>query len=100
MEQIARNLTDCEDGFLNGQTHLLHDRDGKFTDGFIKRLEDSGVKCEKLPPRSPNCNAYIERFMLSINDARDWYSLQCTGWADSGRSRGYRSFASALWQAV
>jgi putative transposase len=66
MEQVARNLTDCEDGFLNGQTHLLHDRDDKFSPGFLKRLKDSGIDPVKLPPRAPNCNAHIERFMLTI----------------------------------
>ena len=31
MKQIARNLTDCEAGFLNGSRHLIHDRDPLFT---------------------------------------------------------------------
>ncbi len=34
MKQIARNLTDCEDGFLNGKRYLLMDRDGKFCPAF------------------------------------------------------------------
>jgi transposase InsO family protein len=66
MEQIARNLTNDGDGFLQGQTHLLHDRDDKFSPGFLQRLKDSGVEPIKLPPKSPNCNAYVERFMRTI----------------------------------
>ena len=66
MQQMARNLTDCEDGFLNGKRYLLMDRDTKFTAAFRQTLEDAGTACVLLPPRSPNCNAHIERFMRSI----------------------------------
>jgi len=40
MKQIARNLTDCEDGFLNGKRFLIMDRDKKFSEAFRKILED------------------------------------------------------------
>lgn len=66
MEQVARNLTDCKDGFVNGKKYLIMDRDTKFTKGFRCRLKESGVKCLRLPPRSPNMSAHIERFMRSI----------------------------------
>ena len=66
MKQIARNLTDAEDGFLNGARYLIHDRDPLFTDAFRELLELSGVKTVKLPARSPDLNAYAERFVLSI----------------------------------
>ncbi len=66
MKQIARNLTDAGDGFLNGARYLIHDRDPLFTDAFRERLKLSGVKTVKLPARSPDLNAYAERFVLSI----------------------------------
>jgi putative transposase len=66
MSQIARNLTDCEDGFLNGSSYLIHDRDPLFTRSFREVLESSGIKTVKLPARSPNLNAYAERFVRSI----------------------------------
>jgi transposase InsO family protein len=66
MKQIARNLTDAEDGFLNGARYLIHDRDPLFTDAFRGLLKLSGVKTVKLPARSPDLNAYAERFVLSI----------------------------------
>ncbi len=66
MGQIARNLTDGEDGFLLRSRHLIHDRDPLFTKGFQEILESSGVRCVKLPRRSPNLNAYAERFVRSI----------------------------------
>ena len=66
MKQIARNLTDAEDGFLNGVRYLIHDRDPLFTDAFRELLKLSGVKTVKLPAHSPDLNAYAERFVLSI----------------------------------
>ena len=68
MKQIARNLTDVEDGFLNGKRYLIMDRDTKFTDAFRKILKDEGVESVRLPPRSPNLNPHLERFMKSLKD--------------------------------
>jgi putative transposase len=66
MEQIARNLTDGFDGFLKGYRFLIHDRDPLFTAEFKKILADSGVDHVQLPKRSPNLNAFAERFVKSI----------------------------------
>jgi putative transposase len=66
MKQIAKNLTACDDGFLNGKKYLLMDRDTKFTAEFRRIIEEQGTECVLLPPKSPNCNSQIERFMLSI----------------------------------
>jgi len=66
MTQIARNLTDFEDGFLRGARFLIHDRDPLFTKEFRRTLKESGVRPVKLPSRSPNRNAYAERFVRSI----------------------------------
>ena len=69
MSQIARNLTDTEDGILIGKRYLIHDRDPLFTAEFLKMITDAGVKSVKLPPRSPNLNAYAERFVRSIKES-------------------------------
>ena len=66
MKQIARNLTDAEDGFLLGMRYLILDRDPLYTAEFRKMLKDSGVEAVRLPARSPNLNAYAETFVLSI----------------------------------
>jgi len=66
MKQIARNLTDCDEGFLNGSHRLIHDRAPLFTRSFRAILKSSGVETVKLPARSPNLNAYAERFVHSI----------------------------------
>ncbi len=68
MTQIARNLTDTFDGFLNNTTHLIHDRDTKYSAKFCKVLEDTGISMVRLPRRSPNLNAYAERFVRSIKE--------------------------------
>jgi putative transposase len=68
MQQCARQLTDPFDGFLLGKRYLLHDRDTKFTRAFDALLKDSGVNPIVLPARSPNLNAYCERFVRSIKE--------------------------------
>src|SRR5258708_17565460 len=68
MQQCARQLTDPCDGFLLGKRYLLHDRDTKFTQAFDALLQARGVEPIALPPRSPNLNAYCERFVRSINE--------------------------------
>ncbi len=67
MLQIAKLLTDCEDGFLNGKRFLIHDRDPLYTtEGFHNILKISGITTIKLPPRSPDLNPYAERFVKSV----------------------------------
>jgi putative transposase len=66
MAQIARNLTDSGDGFLCDARYLIHDRDPMFTRQFIVILKAAGVETVKLPPRSPNLNAYAERWVRTI----------------------------------
>ncbi len=47
-------------------THLLKDGDTKFTEGFDEVFKTEGIKVKRLPYRSPNLNAYAERFIQSI----------------------------------
>ena len=68
MEQIARNVTDCESGFLKDKKYLIHDRDTLFTKEFTAILSSSDIECIKLPPKSPNLNAYAERFVRTIKE--------------------------------
>ncbi len=51
--QIARNLTDCVDGFLRKKRFLILDRDGKFSDAFRGVLEDHGIEMVLCPARAP-----------------------------------------------
>jgi putative transposase len=66
MEQIARNLVDAVDGLLLGKRYVLADRDPLYTEGFREFLKKRGVKVLRLPAKSPNPNAFAERFVLSI----------------------------------
>jgi Integrase core domain len=66
MTQIARNLTEYFDGFLRGKRYLILDRDPLYTRVFRSTLAASGVKVVRLPSRSPNLNAFSERFVLSV----------------------------------
>jgi transposase InsO family protein len=68
MAQMARNLTMVGWGFLGGRWLLLHDRDGKFTAHFKAILESVGVHGLALPKRSPNLNAFMERWVRSVKE--------------------------------
>ncbi len=68
MQQMARNLTEVEDGFLKGKRYVLMDRDRKFSDKFREILKSEGVEAVPLPPKSPNLNAQLERFHRSLKE--------------------------------
>ena len=66
MMQIGRNITDAQNGMLHGKRKLIVDRDTKYVREFRELLAGSGTTIIRLPPRSPNLNAYAERFVRSI----------------------------------
>jgi len=66
MLQIARNACDVDDGVLSGGRKLLIDRDAKYSGDWRAFLKEQGVEVIRLPPKSPNLNAYAERFVRSI----------------------------------
>ncbi len=68
MMQMARNVTMDEWGFLESCRYLIHDRDTKFTDSFRAIIRSGHVKPLKLPARSPNLNAYAERWVRSVKE--------------------------------
>jgi putative transposase len=68
MLQMARNLTDCGGGALQGKQYLIIDRDTKYSEQFRRMIRDNGTKVIRLPPMSPNLNAYAERFVRSIKE--------------------------------
>jgi putative transposase len=68
MKQMARNVTQTGDGFLNGCRYLLHDRDTKFSAAFCEILRSAGIQPIALPPRSPNLNAHLERWNRSVKE--------------------------------
>jgi transposase InsO family protein len=68
-------LVTCIAGWMNqhqhdfkGKRYLIHDRDPLYTHQFLNMLTDVGIESIKLPPRSPNLNAYAERFVKTIKE--------------------------------
>jgi putative transposase len=68
MRQIARNVTMADWGFVQPGQYLIHDRDGKFCPAFQRLIDDAGITRVLLPPRSPNLNAYAERWVRSVKE--------------------------------
>ena len=68
MKQIGRNVTDAFDGFLSDVRYVILDRDPLYTDAFQNLLKQAGVNVVRLPPRSPNLNAFAERFVRTIKE--------------------------------
>jgi transposase InsO family protein len=61
----------CDDGrfwFSDQPQVLLHDRDSKYCSSFGQVIEAGSVKILALPPRSPNLNAYAERWVRSVKE--------------------------------
>jgi hypothetical protein len=68
MTQVARNVMMEAWGFLAPGQYLIHDRDTKFCAAFQQIIADAGVERVVLPPRSPNLNAYAERWVRSVKE--------------------------------
>lgn len=47
-------------------TWVMHDADTKFTRQFDEILKNEGLKVKRHTPASPNLNAYVERFIQTI----------------------------------
>jgi transposase InsO family protein len=53
---------------LSPGQYLIHDRDGTYCPAFQHVIDEAGVKLVPLPPRSPNLNAYAERWVRSVKE--------------------------------
>jgi transposase InsO family protein len=68
MMQMARNVTMAEWGFPSAGQYLIHDRDGKYCPAFQQIIDAARITRIPLPARSPNLNAYAERWVRSIKE--------------------------------
>ncbi len=66
MVQMARRAVDAMDGALLPVRFVLHDRDAKFCTSFRAMLRSAGLQPIMLPARSPNLNAFAERWVRTI----------------------------------
>lgn len=89
MMQAARGLTNFEDGFLNGQQYVLMDRDDKFREAFRSILEQAGKTLVRLPPRSPNLDAHLERYMRGTSEE---YLKRMTFFGESSLRNAVREY--------
>ena len=66
VQQQGRNaLMWLEDEGIDA-THLLHDRDKKFTKAFDQLMKISGIQIVRSPIQAPNANAFAEAWIASI----------------------------------
>ena len=72
MVQVARNLTDCFDGFLRKHRFVICDRDSKFSGKFKTALKDAGVKVILIPFQAPNCKAHASHCTSSVRFVRSF----------------------------
>jgi putative transposase len=68
IQQMARNATGESWGFLDQRRYALHDRDTKFCSQFRATLKAGGIQPIQLPARSPNLNAYAEKWVRSAKE--------------------------------
>ena len=68
VEQQARNLLMTLQDTGEEAGILLRDGDTKFTTKFEEIFESEHIRVKQLPYRSPNLNAFAERFVQSIKD--------------------------------
>jgi len=68
MQQMARNATGEDWGFLHQRRYALHDRDTKFCSVFRTTLRAGGIQPIQLPARRPNLNSYAERWVRSAKE--------------------------------
>src|SRR4051812_1926523 len=68
INQMARNAVDDASGALRQCRYVLHDRDAKFCSAFDDVLASEGIQSLKVPPRSPNLNAFSERWVRSVKE--------------------------------
>jgi len=67
MAQQARNLAIYFEGQGDAKpTHIVRDRDSKFTEQFCAIVENDGIEFKLIPPRSPNLNPFAERWIQSV----------------------------------
>lgn len=65
---MGRNLIDPWAGFLRSSRYLIHDRATVFSEPFRQLLRSAQVEGMRLPARSPNLNAFAERFVRTIRE--------------------------------
>jgi len=69
MTQIARNVTDAEDGILRGKRYLILDRDTKYTDDYRNVLVREGIQPHSTPAAIAEFEC-VRRTLCAFNKIR------------------------------
>src|SRR5437764_10148721 len=64
--QLARNLAGELEEAGHRFTHLIRDRDAKFTAAFDAVFASIGISVLPTAPQAPRMNAYAERFVRTV----------------------------------
>ena len=64
--QLARELAWSLEDSRHRFTHLIRDRDAKFTDAFDTVFASIGIETVKTAPETPRMNAFAERFVRTV----------------------------------
>ena len=102
MSQVARNLSDPEEGFLTGKRYLIHDWDPLFTTEFVEILKNTGVQSVTSTfDDNPCTNGRIAPFPTSGRTPVVWMGANDTGAfrppADNSRSAFHPTESGAGW---
>ena len=77
MEQVGRHLLDMVDGPLAGKKYLPAIAIRSSESAFRQRLAREDIRVIRLPPRTPNLNAYAERRVPEATWRRSAWAMQC-----------------------
>ena len=90
-----RDLANAIDGVLAGGCVLICDRDRKWSRAVLEFIEQEGVRIIRTPFSAPNCNAYAERFVRSIEEECLDRMILCWGSRHSREPMDKDRFADA-----
>jgi putative transposase len=78
LAQVARNMSMIfgEEKAEFRPTHIIRDRDSKFTEEFCSILETDGIEFRPIPPRVPNLNPFSEAWVGRTKaECLNWFIL-------------------------
>lgn len=64
--QLARQFSSDLDDFGHRFSHLIRDRDSRFTEAFDAVLTSIGIEIMKTAPQAPRMNAFAERWVKTV----------------------------------
>jgi putative transposase len=66
VERRTKEVLDTMESSGFRPSHLIRDRDSKFSEAFDELMEDREISVVKTPVKNPSCNVYAERWVWSV----------------------------------